>query len=638
MTRLLIKLLFRNTSCAFLLIALITSELFLGINACFSSIREGDSAGVFNALTMNVIYAFVIFLVVSYGYLYEINASSTEDVSGKNYLLVNKQYRSLFPLLICALIVTALTIILSIIPPLVLEHLNMELLSEIVRCSILYLLCNLLTAILLAACISHIKHKAVGYALILCFIVLYSPIVSETAGSISLEGSGIYKMILPFIIFPEIYKSYNDFTLVPIEPSLISRIVFWIVLFASIKLLIDAYRRNARKRGFVLISISVTCLGMLLASMEIIGSFYCVNNTGEASDVMWYNQTHYMDKYEQEGAELISDLQIEKYELQIQLGRSMDVCAKLFLSEKVDKPVDLTLYHLYKIDTVYDDYGNILNYDREDDYLRIYPDSDIKTLNICYHGGGAVFYSSKESINLPGYFPYYPVTGSRHIFNGTSFCNSSNPYNSMYDVTISNSRHKVYSNLKETENGHFVGNTRYPSFIAGFLDEITINGDVTIIYPYCSFGQDPETRFVYAEYAQKVMDGLKNEGIHKLIFFPDCAGQALDIREGNTVFTKENWLGIYKIYSYNRDFVRTPYSVFQTFEEAERSFMTWYQDMKKYGDTFLDKDTIIDMYRSQFIGFYYRDKGTDEISEDELRVHLIKMIGESDTKHILDGE
>ena len=74
------------------------------------------------------------------------------------------------------------------------------------------------------------------------------------------------------------------------------------------------------------------------------------------------------------------------------------------------------------------------------------------------------------------------------------------------------------------------------------------------------------------------------------------------------------------------------------FEEAERSFMTWYQDMKKYGDTFLDKDTIIDMYRSQFIGFYYRNKGTDEISEDELRVHLIKMIGESDTKHILDGE
>ena len=152
--------------------------------------------------------------------------------------------------------------------------------------------------------------------------------------------------------------------------------------------------------------------------------------------------------------------------------------ATVSLSKRKLESYEFTLYHGYIVSKITDVNGNDLRFTQESDYITVYNNSDtpLDKITMYYSGSGQRYFSNVQGISLPGYFPYYPQSGFKEIFD--TDIGGFNKYTEKNDFDFNivvNCPKKVYCNLSDTDTT-LLRESLMITLVSGFYDSYDWNG------------------------------------------------------------------------------------------------------------------------------------------------------------------
>ena len=221
-------------------------------------------------------------------------------------------------------------------------------------------------------------------------------------------------------------------------------------------------------------------------------------------------------------AEQIDDFSVTNCMLELKTGRYLRGKAELTVFPENLSVYGFTLHHDYTVKTVTDKEGQALSFTRKGDFLTVETTDAKQGIVISYSGANNTFYTTRHSLFLPGYFPYYPMAGY-HPFCDTSTTHNISPCiqteEIAFTVHISGSG-KVYSNLPQTESGVFQGKATGVSFLGGLLKSRNIDG-IELIYPYLD-NAFQQTDQIDGAVEALITLGLNSEDCKRIMIIPNC--------------------------------------------------------------------------------------------------------------------
>lgn len=553
------KLFFRSP-----LRVLLVMILFLGFLGYFGwyLFRYGEIDAYYGMIDLlrgelrTCIYVFILVLFLAFDYFRELPDGALLEplqVSGHGFCHDCRQ----------ALVLVTLVLIYGILFLLVLvigfcwaDTFTPELLFYFLKVAGNYIVLNSMVAILLGWLLSRTVGRLMGYVCMVLFVCMVSPMLTAKLEQYVMWARGIYGWFRVFILMPEGLDTYNEFTLYPVNLTLVSRALFWVGAF-TVGLALY-YGRGGRKqtgekeeKGSVVyrwltLGLGTGCAVFALIYSGLPASFYSMNDSLSPSDSGLYDQWTYMiegvEPAEGEPGEGESDFQAVKYELCLVLRRQMQAEVTLYPDRQENPFYTMTLYHLYQVDGVTDGTGNPLSYRREGDYLTVYPDTALEAICISYHGGCANFYSNRREVNLPGWFVYYPVPGRRTVYADYSYTDNTLEEPAEFDITIDAGRTTIYSDLDRVAGNHFHGSTTGPTLLAGFVKEMELENGSRCIYPYLDKHTTPDMGDGEV-YCAKTLEVLQELGFGKntIVFTPNLVGDQAYIYEQDRIVDYWKW-------------------------------------------------------------------------------------------------
>lgn len=197
---------------------------------------------------------------------------------------------------------------------------------------------------------------------------------------------------------------------------------------------------------------------------------------------------------------------VSAYKLDISLKNELCVICQMDIqSDTAQAGYEFTLYRGYHVDNVQSLTDGIsVSYGQKDDSLIITADHAVKyfSVQVVYKGHHAKFYSNSEAAMLPGWFPWYPVSGKREIYiTGPEF-KGYNVYNRIKKAKCQiNTNQNIISNLEKTDEGVYKGYTDGITVLAG---NIIKTGMQDTIMDYLPLGLYKDTS------ATDYLSGLKD--------------------------------------------------------------------------------------------------------------------------------
>lgn len=491
--------------------------------------------------------------------------------------------------------------------------LTSQILKYLGKISILYIGLNGIIAILLGWLLSRRVNKIMGYVCLLLFCILVSPNMVINFNYLIISGIRATKFFKEFYIMPEIVMVDemvigNYVTLIPIHFSHLCRGLFWLFLFmAAIAGCYPSKKMRIAGAVFICMTAGSFC-GMLRPA-----SYSSMNDSYDEADAAHYPYVYYITQKHEQKEKEVSYVFLD-YDIDIQLGQQMKVNAVMKPSEKKSDTYDMTLYHLYKIEHITDQDGKELPYEREGDYLTIYNASkSLEEIVMTYQGGCANFYSNKEELYLPACFPYYPVPGFRIVYDTEEQMYADNRLDTEADFDITFfSASKIYSDLPEISENHFVGKSRGVLFVSGFFEEEVLEGGTVCIYPYLDQSANPcisKNKTIYPlvlEYMIKsgIWENLENK---KCIFTPGITGD-------NFAYITENTLAA------------PAYSWEALESECEKNnILSWYYGEEEDENT-LSEIELVDIYKYRY--YFLRKEAPEEITYNNLKQKYMREFAE----------
>lgn len=243
---------------------------------------------------------------------------------------------------------------------------------------------------------------------------------------------------------------------------------FWIFFISSL-----IFGRYPRKK---VISFLSGCLAiyMLLASFQP-ASVYRLNSRwdGIGQDNSIYAETSNV-KYE--GYIEESNYYVTNYKLDISLKNELCVVCQLDIQSEAEQDrYEFTLYRGYHVDNVQSLTDGISTiYNQTDDSFTIMTDHATKrfSVEVVYKGHHPKFYSNTEGAMLPGWFPWYPMSGKREIYISNTEFKGYNVYNRIEKAKCQiNTNKHIISNLDRTDEGTYRGETDSITVLAGNIVE-----------------------------------------------------------------------------------------------------------------------------------------------------------------------
>lgn len=479
-----------------------------------------------------LIYYLVIILFLAFDYFHELPDAEWMDAAKVCCGFGRSEATQFFVMLQWVMLSAVMFFSFSVVGFHIADTLTAELVIYLIRFFFLYVVLNGIVALLLAWLLSRVVGKLVGYICIILFVCAVSPIATSELGFLSMILRGLHEAFKVILILPEgVHGSYFG-TLLPVNFSIISRTLFWVILCISGLLL------NSRIRYRVLLSFGF--LALLIGDyvyMHLPTSFYSDNDSYGVEDSVVYDQMAYIIDGAIETQES-DEFKVDKYEMTLEMDRVLKASVSVYPVDQTLPSYEMTLYHLYQVQSVTDGKGNPLNYVREGDYLKVDNVSEkMEVMCIHYEGGLANFYANADDCNLPGSFAYYPLPGYRTIFEDYDYVDNRFEDPVLFDVTVCANR-TVYSDLERIEENHFVGESYGPTFVSGFMKEVVLENDVRIVYPYLEKMYAPNCEVSKEDYKQ-VMEYIDKEWKHAekkdIVILP--VGQPIIIsdREGSFI-------------------------------------------------------------------------------------------------------
>lgn len=300
--------------------------------------------------------------------------------------------------------------------------------------------------------------------------------------------------------------------------------LFWLLLSLFV-ISLKTGERNRRFRAapavFASLALVFLVVSQLPTSRVIVGSDD-PKYSMEYGDRQYYYKAYgfYSDDYDADGtnkewARFEKEFDVTDYDLEINVGNNLRVRAAITVDKQNLEKYDFTLYHGYKISSVRDGDGNKLRFKQDGDHFTVF-NPEKKSLDrivLKYSGFSTQYYSNLQGLFLPGYFPYYPHSGSLPVYN----MGQREIYRFMLDEPTHfkvkvNSSQTVYSGLEQTGKNEFEGSTTGVTLVSGLYDCYEKDG-VKMVYPYLHFycGQEKQRAKFFDKYrsTETLPDNIK---------------------------------------------------------------------------------------------------------------------------------
>ena len=639
MFRIQVKLLLRSPIRIVLLVALFIGSLYYYAPALGAYIQGQTyylGLGMLQKQLGDFIYIFLIMLFLSFDYFRE-----TPEAKLSEMLKVGQSYwrQDIIQALVMVLVVLvyAVCFLIMHIGCHVLEDVcTMQVILYYLRITGVYYILNGLVAVMAGWMFARVPNKIIGYIGVILFGLIVSPLTSSELETYSYHMHWLSRVIKVILLMPQGTFSMNEYSLSAANWSIAARGIFWIAVIGTI--LTMYYSQWGMKKNCmwkrVLVIVEAGCAIIAFVYSNLPASYYCANNFVDEYDDQWRYIVEDVEQKERE-----ANFQILSYDMKLYMGRQMRAEVTCVPSEQTLQEYAITLYRLYQIDSITDENGEKLNYQRNENTLLIYGKKDgIETFTIRYHGGptgNANMYNNRYAIYLPGWFPYYPIPGWHKIYEADAEGNEqsyiANRLDEPADFTIQIfTAGEVYSDLdlNNIKGKQFCGTSRGPTLLAGFISDMKLENGSIYIYPSFSITdvnaiKDEQT------YVQDVLEEQGNK-IKLIMCTPNIAEGAPGIYEEDRIIDSVTLKVLARIYEETGQFNYRNYVSVHTEEEQIATVQMIYHNMKETYEGKVFFDCVKDAYLTQMQEFGY--------TEDDFEEFIIKNLGQEEWDYLKEAQ
>lgn len=355
---------------------------------------------------------------------------------------------------------------------------NHIILNIILENNILYILLVNILAISIGYVMTLLPSEKIAVINILFIFMLVSPVMTLISDSISSISFNLYSIIRWFYILPQnITWSQNYYCPFSITGSDFAITLLWI-LVCNIFIICHFVKNSKFYFNIILFLFPVLAFCIYEGNYNTAGYVpgWDVKRSAAGHNYLYYE--------ENVGKNQISDYYVKRYDLNLDIGHIMKAQVDLYLNKSTGNEYHFTLYHQYKLKKVLNADENILSFERNGDYIKVFSNGNMNKITFIYEGDAAGFYSSQKNIYLPGYFCYYPKPGYEKVYDSDlrEFTLPSLT-EAEYHLSINQD---IYCNLEKRNSGEFSGIANGLEIVAGNLKSINYR-EVNIVYPYTGF-------------------------------------------------------------------------------------------------------------------------------------------------------
>lgn len=424
--------------------------------------------------------ALVYFSILSYEYhsfvqseiteITQIHFRATEKMLGSNTIIISSL------LLIWATIILAWQIAFCRYNGFSYSPFLLHALFSVILNCILPGLLGIMVGVVLA--LSARKTKA--YCLLVLFLLITSNLpsqfftVEEVAGIPILNIFDWFSFLAPNLnyVADSIYGISNE-------------LYRWILAIGWISALLLTVSLKLKKNSNSILTFIIALL--LIISMLCIMRFANRENdsiikkdfrtTGTLCSEILYRREKQQSKEEKSNFSIIS------CDLKINVISQIQATARIKVDLSNLDEYHFTLWHSLHIDEITDEFGRLLSFNRDGDFLTIFTPNVVNEFHITYSGNCGKYFSNYQGIALPGYVPYYPWAGHIIVWDEyhEEIKNDHRNPTSSFRIEIT-SPLVVACNLPSVKPNTFEGCAESISLYAGLIAPTMVDGE----FCYCS--------------------------------------------------------------------------------------------------------------------------------------------------------
>ena len=422
-----------------------------------------------------------------------------------------------------------------------------------IKCyTIHFFLVNIFGILTGAAC-SFIKPALAAYGAVVGIICLFSDFVLAVLYGIfgGTNGREHFLDLFGFTTRSSEIALDSDY-LYSVEGVELERMLFWLFLLLAI-LLLAAGKRKGRMAAAVFLCLS---FASFLFYIQPSGAAHTSVSKIRRQEYHKEMFEYYHEKKTEQSAEddkklvLSEDFHVKKYEAALDIHRQLKGDVKVYVDHPDLESYEFSLWHEYKISKIMNDKGKELGYTQDGDWVKVLSGgAPTSFLEFHYQGYSAAsygwcYYSTAQSIRLPGNFAYLPFPGKRYLYMEWSehredinsdllythgVTSTDLQYETEYDVRVATPQ-QVYSNLPEQGKNHFVGRATGMTLFANIFAKKLKLGKLNVIYT----NTDREKEELWRAYYEQLPYKMTKKTLF-IINYPISAYQAENYYAGDHI-------------------------------------------------------------------------------------------------------
>ena len=627
-----IKLFFRSPLRLILLAVLFGGSLYY-YGPMFLAWFQGQvyyaGLGKLQEQLINFVYVFLLFLFLAFDYFREVPDANIDETLKANKNCLKQDLVQALVMLLVVLVYAFWFLIMHIACHISDGTYTTQVLFYYFRLTGTYYILDGIVAILAGWLFARNAGKIIGYIELIVFAFIVSPIMSSQFENYSYFVKWITYICKIFLLMPQGANSIEVYCMPMAGLLVAARGIFWIGVFSgTLAIYFLQHRRNEKRHKtayYLSILTSAICAIWGLIYSGLPASYYCSDNFISNDDDQWRYTIEGVKQEERE-----ADFQIISYDMDLKLGRQMRATVTCVPSDGGLDTYAMTLYRLYQVDSVIDENGDALEYQQDENTLLIYGQEDgIRSFTLKYHGGptgASCLYNNWYAINLPGWFPYYPVPGWNKIYQNEGeyrYVDNRLKDPARFQIQL-HADGKVYSDLKQEGNNLFQGESYGPTLLSGFVGERKLANGTVFIYPYLDAPSIEETK----DSEDYVVDKIRQEGnkIQLIIELPGIPVGEPGIYEEDRIIADTTFVLLKAVYEDSGQFDWRKDIVPTTEEDRIETVKALYYTFKKNETGEIFYENVKDMYLSQMQEFGYTEDGFEEF--------IIKNLGQEEWDYL----
>ena len=586
--------------------------------------------GRFQVQLRDFIYVFLLLLFLAFDYFREVPDANINETLKANKNCLKQDLVQALVMILVVLVYAFWFVIMHIACHISDGTYTTQVLFYYFRLTGTYYILDGIVAILAGWLFARNAGKIVGYIELIAFAFAVSPLMSSRLESYSYFAKWVTYICKVFLLMPQGMIGIELYCLPTANWTIASRGVFWIGLFGT--LLVVYYMHytqgwNKRKRTWYYLAscagFGCTVWGLIYSGLP--ASYYCESNFISNDDDQW---RYIIEGVKQEERE--ADFQIISYDMDLKLGRQMRATVTCVPSDGDLDTYAMTLYRLYQVDSITDENGDALEYQQDENTLLIYGQEDgIRSFTLKYHGGptgASCLYNNWYAIDLPGWFPYYPVPGWHKVYlDGEDWKYADNrlKYPAEFQIQL-HTDGTVYSDLERMDDNLFQGTSCGPTLLSGFVGERTLTNGTTNIYPYLNKADIEATKDL-EDCVVKVIEQQGNK-IRLIMELPIVPMGAPGIYEEDRIIDSSNFRALAAAYERSGQFDWQKVIIPVTEEDRISTVKAVYYNMKETYEGKMLFDCVKDVYLTHMQEFGY--------TEDDFEEFMIKNLGQEEWDYL----